>query len=295
MATTTPPEPTRTAPRGRRTVLLLVAALAVLVGILGAACGAQGGRPGDTPSGAPPRLVDSVGHIDGSTALVAVLARGDEVTAYVCDGDTTTGERFSGALLGDRAVLHSASGAQLTVDVTGGSATGIFTPAGATAGQAFATVPSTGPAGWYAAEAVAADGPVSANWIVLADGTQTGFENGHKHKHRSHKIYIKPGKPSGVSPKADGTTAEPEEQPAQLIDGDRCANLPGGVCPVRTERDPGQPTVLIDECAAPSRVCGVRGTVEPLELDGGVTVQPVRRELGTLPGPSGDPQELAGS
>jgi hypothetical protein len=265
MATTTPP---RTTPRRRRTVLLLVAALAVLVGIL-SACGAPGGRPGDAPSGAPPRQVDSVGRIDGSTALVAVLARGDEVTAYVCDGDTTTGERFSGTLLGDRAVLHSAGGAQLAVDVSGDGASGIFTPAGAPAGQAFTTTPSTGSAGWYAAEAATADGPVSANWIVLADGTQTGFENGHKHKHRGHKLHFKP-KPSGVSPKPGDGLTEPEGQLVEVLGADRCAGFPGGVCPVR---------------ALPGSV----------ELDGGLVVKPVRRELGTLPALSGDPQSLAGS
>ena len=298
MATTTLPQPpTRTAPRRYRTVLLLV--LVAALAVVGAIMGAVSGASGDEPQHAPPRLVDSVGHVDGSTALVAVLAHGDEVTAYVCDGDTTTGERFSGTLLGDRAVLHSAGGAQLAVDVTEGAATGIFTPAGATAGQAFTTTPSTGSAGWYTAEAVAADGPVAANWVVLADGTQTGVENIHKHKHRGHKVHIKPGKPSGVSPKADGTTAEPDEGLVSvLVDGRDCAGSTDRLCGVRktvAPQEPDESPVLADDCRIASRTCPARGTVDPVELDGGLVLLPVRREVGEARAPSGDPQSLAGS
>jgi hypothetical protein len=94
------------------------------------------------PSAAP-RMVDSVGHLDGSTAVVAVLTHGDVVSASVCDAEAAVGERFTGTLLGERAVLHSPGGAELTVDLGDGGAAGTFTPMGAPTPRAFRTFPGT--------------------------------------------------------------------------------------------------------------------------------------------------------
>jgi len=265
MATTSLPD--RPATRRRRTTLLVVLAVfAVLAAVMGTVSATM--KP--APPGAPPRLVDSVGRVDGSTALVAVLAQGDQVSAYVCDGDAATGERFSGTLLGDRAVLHSDGGAQLTVDVTDGGAAGTFTPVGAVAALPYRTTPSTGQAGWYTAEAAAADGPVVANWVVLSDGTQTGVEAQHKRKHRGHRLHVRPGKPSGVSPKPGDTTAQPEQ--SILI---------------------GEPSGCIRNVDG---VCVVRGIVDPVVLDEGTTVLPTRVVADGPTAPlSGDPQSIAGS
>ena len=248
---------TGTTPRRRTVVLGALAALAVLGGGLGALA-ASHPENAPPPSGSVASVtsagsLDSVGRIDGSTALVAVLADGDQVTAYVCDGDTVTGERFSGIALGGRTVLHSDGGAELTVDLADGGATGTFTPAGATAALPFRTVPSTGEAGWYTAEAP----DVTANWVVLADGTQTGLEKIHKLKHRGHKLHVKPGKPSGVSP-----TVAPEK--------------PSGVSPTA---EPEQ--ALINEfpdcTTVVSRICVSRGAVDPVEVDEGlVALRPGR-------------------
>ena len=263
---TTTSLPDRPATRRRRTTLLVVLAVfAVLAAVLGTVSATM--KP--APPGAPPRLVDSVGRVDGSTALVAVLAQGDQVSAYVCDGDTTTGERFSGTLLGDRAVLHSDAGAQLTVDVTDGGATGTFTPAGAIAALPYRTTPSTGQAGWYTAEATAPDGPVAANWVVLADGTQTGVQSNHKHKHRGHRLHVRPGKPSGVSPKPADDAAQPEQALTDVFKG--CTEFVG-------------------------RLCVSGDAAEPVELeDGIVAVVPGRVIRGELPPLSGDPQSIAGA
>jgi hypothetical protein len=275
--TTTSPS-TGTTPRRRTVVLGVLAALAVLGGGLGALAASHpenapppGGSVAPVASVTAAGKLDSVGRIDGSTALVAVLADGDQVSAYVCDGDAATGERFSGTLLGDRAVLHSNGGAQLTVDVTDGGAAGTFTPAGTIAALPYRTIPSTGTAGWYAADAAAADGLVTANWVVLSDGTQTGVEAQHKRKHRGHKLHVRPGKPSGVSPKPGEGGGLIEGEPGVGIKEEgRCVNFPDGVCPVRELAD-------------------------PVELDGGPTVRPVRVLADGPTAPlSGDPQSIAG-
>ncbi|MDT0349131.1 hypothetical protein [Pseudonocardia charpentierae] len=254
--TTTSPS-TGTTPRRRTVVLGALAALAVLGGGLGALAAShpENAPPpgGSVASVTPAGSLDSVGRIDGSTALVAVLADGDQVTAYVCDGDTVTGERFSGTALGGRTVLHSDGGAELTVDLADGGATGTFTPAGATAALPFRTVPSTGEAGWYTAEAP----DVAANWVVLADGTQTGVDHIHKRKHRGHHLKPKPGKPSGVSP-----TVAPEK--------------PSGVSPTAEPETalvngfPGCTTVV-------GRLCVDGDAADPVEVDDGLVVlQPGR-------------------
>jgi hypothetical protein len=231
-------------------VLLALLAAAGIAGALATA--------GTFHDAGPPGTLDSVGKVDGTTALVAVLASGDAVEAYVCDGDTDTGERFSGSLRDGRALLRSPGGAQLDLALTGTGASGTFTAAGATSAHPFRTEPSTGPAGWYAARATAADGPAAGNWVVLADGTQTGIENIHKRKHRGPRLHPRP---SGVSPKADGATAQPEEQPIEILDsGPDCARFEGRLC------------------AEP--------LPEPVELGGDTPVQPTRvavsRELAPL-------------
>jgi hypothetical protein len=256
---------TGTTPRRRTVVLGALAALAVLGGGLGALAASHpenapppGGSVASVASAASAGPLDSVGRIDGSTALVAVLADGGQVSAYVCDGDTITGERFSGTALLGRAVLHSAGGAQLTVDLADGGATGTFTPAGATAALPFRTVPSTGEAGWYTAEAP----DVAANWVVLADGTQTGVSSTPKHKHRGHHLRPKPHKPSGVSP-----TVAPEK--------------PSGVSPTA---EPEQALVneFPDCTTVISRICVSRGAADPVEVDDGglVLLEPGRLGAG---------------
>lgn len=128
-----------TGPRWRTTILVLLTVLGVGVVAVGTA---------DTllarnlPAAAP-RTVESVGHLDGSTAMITVRAQGDAVSAAVCDHEAAVGERFTGTLLGDRAVLHSPAGAELTVDLGDGGATGSFAAIGAATPRTFRTFPGT--------------------------------------------------------------------------------------------------------------------------------------------------------
>ena len=63
-------------------------------------------------------------------------------------------------------------------------------------------------------------------------GTQTGVQSNHKHKHRGHKLHIKPGKPSGVSPKPGEGGGLIEGEPGVGIKEEgRVRELPGRCLP----------------------------------------------------------------
>jgi hypothetical protein len=142
-------------------------ASAVVIAFAGTACTSAA-----DPGPAVPE-VDSVGRVDGSNALIALVADGDQVVAYVCDGDIALGERFRGTLVDGRGELRSAGGATLVVALSGEAATGTFTPVGGTP-AAFTTTAATADAGLYFADGRSATGPYAVGWVVLADGTQNG-------------------------------------------------------------------------------------------------------------------------
>ncbi|GAA4902184.1 hypothetical protein EV188_10927 [Actinomycetospora succinea] len=161
--TDTPPGLDTGKPRRRRLVSWTAAAVL--------AAGLAGGTLAVADPFAAPTL-DSVGRVDGSAALIAVVAQDDQVVAYVCDGPAGLGERFAGPADGDHAELRSPRGATLRVDLRDGASQGTFTAAGGVP-QHFATVPATGTAGWYAAQGPTGGG-YTAGWVELGDGTQTG-------------------------------------------------------------------------------------------------------------------------
>ncbi len=168
MTTKDEPDRARDASHRRRWWLAASAiASAVLIAFAGAAC-TSAADPG--PAGPE---VDSVGRVDGSNALIALVADGDQVVAYVCDGDIALGERFRGTLVDGRGELRSAGGATLVVALSGEAATGTFTPVGGTP-AAFTTTAATADAGLYFADGRSATGPYAVGWVVLADGTQNG-------------------------------------------------------------------------------------------------------------------------
>jgi hypothetical protein len=137
--------PTRRPP-GRRRWRTALLVLLTAWGVVAVGYGVVGTMLGWQAPGAGPRTVESIGPVAGSTARIAVLARDDRVVAYVGTGDPALGEQFSGTLVGDRAVLRSAGGAELLVDIDGGQATGSFTPAGSTTAHPFRTMPAADPA-----------------------------------------------------------------------------------------------------------------------------------------------------
>jgi hypothetical protein len=123
------------------TLLLLTAVGLALVGY-----GTLGSILGWQAPSAGPRTVESIGPVADSTARIAILVRDDRVVAYLSTGDPALGEQFSGRLVGDRAILRSAGGAELLVDIEGDGATGSLTPAGSTTAHPFRTLPARDPA-----------------------------------------------------------------------------------------------------------------------------------------------------
>ncbi len=81
MATTSLPD-RPAATRGRRTTLLVVLAV---VAVLATVLATVSATMKQAPPGAPPRLVDSVGRVDGSTALVSMCAGGAMATGTVLE------------------------------------------------------------------------------------------------------------------------------------------------------------------------------------------------------------------
>ena len=77
-----------------------------------------------TPASAAPPANGWVGQVAGSPAFVGLVARGQDVTAYVCDG-RGVGRWYAGRLAGTRAVLRDERGRRLVVHVAGRTASGV--------------------------------------------------------------------------------------------------------------------------------------------------------------------------
>ncbi|MGD9532010.1 hypothetical protein [Pseudonocardia sp.] len=178
MDTTTRPRSTRAA---------AVAALAVGAALLLGGCG----TPDPVAAAdAPPTPVEAVGRVTGTAALVAVVATGEGVVAYVCDGPAAEAERFFGTRTGDRAVLTAPSGAVLDLVLGAGRATGALVRDGAR--FAIDTVPAEAGSGLFLADGAVDGGVYSAGWVVLPDGTQTGVESDGRKRREAKRLEKRP-------------------------------------------------------------------------------------------------------
>lgn len=165
----------RTVTFARRSSLVVLAlALATLAG-----CSSGG-------SGAPPvaSARSYVGTAQGTAALVAVVADGSHVLAYVCDGvpaepagpAPTILAWFNGASDG-RAVDVTQAGARLQLRLTDSDMAGTVTLAD---GRQLAVAGRTasGDAGLYRAEATGNGTTAVAGWILTSDSLQRGGVSG---------------------------------------------------------------------------------------------------------------------
>jgi hypothetical protein len=243
--------------------------------------------------------LDSVGHVDGSTALVALVAADEDVTAYVCDGDGGIGERFTGTARGGHADLRSDAGAALSVDLRRGAAEGTFTPAGGTP-QHFVTTPAaTDEAGFFTADGAG----FTAGWVELNDGTQNGIageDDGHGGKHRKRAPRLvhhrrpangNPGgvivetRPGGAKQPANGNPGivPPSGDPQTALGENRppIVKVPvedGGALPPRAI-GAGNPLPVVTQ---PPRVRGDGGTL----AGGGGDIAPLKKVAGTVDAPT---------
>jgi hypothetical protein len=112
------------------------------------------------------------GKGDGSKLYIAVAVKGDDASAYLCDGNAV--ESWLKGTAKDGVVeLASADGANtLTATLEGDSLVGTATTAAETVDFTIAFAPA--PAGLYRG----ADGQTTVGWIVLPDGTQVGIADG---------------------------------------------------------------------------------------------------------------------
>ncbi len=117
-----------------------------------------------------------VGPTEGSESFVAIVTNGEQVMAYVCDGETTA-EWFTGAAARDSIDLTSAGGVGLVAQRgTGDTLDGTVT-AGDGTESSFSTtrVDLEGSIGGLCRGTLQVDGVTyTGGWIVLPDGQQRG-------------------------------------------------------------------------------------------------------------------------
>jgi hypothetical protein len=147
---------------------LVVAALAVA--LLAAPAGAGGGILDDlaAPDGKTPKSITSfVGtNADGSIG-VAVVHRGKQAAAYVCDGDQI-GSWYTGQKRGSKLTLKNDDGERFTATIRGSTVRGAVTAEGQDLDFTLERAKS------YAGLYRAADGKVLAGWVIQNNGTVYG-------------------------------------------------------------------------------------------------------------------------
>lgn len=130
-----------------------------------AACGADSDSVGEG---------SFVGPVNGTEALLALLAHGDQIVGYLSDGEQLSVWLSSGEIDGDDMTLENRDGVQQgTVRIGEDQVTGQVELDDTS--YAFTLEPAEDQAGLYRGFADFGDGgTVEAGWIALADGTQVG-------------------------------------------------------------------------------------------------------------------------
>jgi hypothetical protein len=121
------------------------------------------------PAPAFPAEVVYAGRATGSPLAIAVAVKGDEASAYLCDGANVE-SWLKGTAKDGKVDLKSADGANtLTGGLDGAALAGTVLLNGLE--QTFSIVTAPPPAGLYRGEG----GETTIGWIVLPDGTQVGI------------------------------------------------------------------------------------------------------------------------
>jgi hypothetical protein len=120
-----------------------------------------------------------VGKVEGTDAYIAVVERGGEITAYICDG-AATALWFTGTQDGTTITATHPKGATLAAEQAGSTLTGTVVLDGAT--HAFTAEEAEYPAGlWQGIDdaSVPLDEAFRYGWVVLPDGSQRGAKSGN--------------------------------------------------------------------------------------------------------------------
>ena len=115
-----------------------------------------------------------VGTVRGAHAFVAVVVRGSQVIAYVCDSRRIA-QWFRGSIRAGHSTLTSKAGYVLRFTVGSRQVTGtVRLPGQAGALHRFVARPVTKPAGLYRGEKTVAGRHYLGGWVVMSDGRQRG-------------------------------------------------------------------------------------------------------------------------
>ncbi|KXX54743.1 hypothetical protein [Rhodococcus sp. LB1] len=111
-----------------------------------------------------------VGSVDGSDAYVALARSGDEMIAFLCDGDQMW-TWMTGTMDGDKASLSSPDGATLTASMSDGTVTGQVSAPGMP-DKAFVAHPAAADEGMFRATTNHDGADYTLGWIMTADGVR---------------------------------------------------------------------------------------------------------------------------
>lgn len=112
------------------------------------------------------------GSIPGTSAYIAVVSRGGQIEAFVCDGDKTWAWLAGNSTASSISAANKTGSVALTGKLAGSSLIATLT----LSGTSYAIKPKkvAWPAGLYEAYGVKGSESVRAGWIVLPNGSQRG-------------------------------------------------------------------------------------------------------------------------
>ncbi|MCG5216666.1 hypothetical protein [Streptosporangium sp. KLBMP 9127] len=180
-------------------------------GALAPAASAPGNTPVDTNANPSPKAAktakptpiraDFAGRVKGNQGLIAVSVRNGKAIAYFCDGKIEAW--FKGKAKDGAVELDGFGDSSVTARLKDGRASGEIE-----LGRQrwdFSASTARKPSGLYRASAIIRGARLKSGWIVLADGTQTGFTS------LGEKQVPTPTLTPGADPTIDGERVEAKD------------------------------------------------------------------------------------
>ncbi|MGH3915860.1 MAG: hypothetical protein ACRDTC_20995 [Pseudonocardiaceae bacterium] len=132
--------------------------------------------PSDELSAPPPATEDDqpayAGRTSGNEATIAIVVRGDEASAYICDGEQVE-SWLEGTITDGALTLQGGDDARADGSVQGDAVFGTLWVQGKQ--WPYAAQRAERPAGLYQGEGTVDGAPARIGWIVLQDGSQVGI------------------------------------------------------------------------------------------------------------------------
>ncbi|RBQ18490.1 hypothetical protein DP939_18460 [Spongiactinospora rosea] len=148
-----------------------------------------------------PVRADYAGRVKGQGGLIAISVRNGKAIGYFCDGRTEAW--FAGRAKDGQVRLKGFGGSSVTARLDGKRAVGDLNIGRES--WDFTAPTAKKPSGLYRASAIVRGARIKAGWIVLADGTQTGFAK------RDERPVAVPVLAPGTDPTIDGTRVDAKD------------------------------------------------------------------------------------